>query len=200
MSIIDFQTSVMADHTTYSQTPSGQNVTDSETTVTDTAINTVADDGERIASADFQTKKTYKLYDYAADPTEKTFATYDSNARTAQIQGFAGNAGLFTYHIGLMKFLPLVVAHMYPALLAKSISTIANMSRANFFYIVSYPQYSGFRVEHDPVLTAYIAASEAPPITNAPSGAGFIVIVIVIVAVTLVAATLVLRRRREPRQ
>jgi hypothetical protein len=186
----------MADHSTYSATSSGQNVTDTDTAVTDTSINTLTDDGERIASTDFSAKKTYKLYDYTADPTETTFSNYDSNSRTAKIEGFAGNAGLFRYQIGLMGFLPLVVAHMYPALLAKSISTVENMSRANYFYITAFPQYSGFRIEQDPVVTAYIATSEAAPSTSNPGGVGgFIVIVIVVVAVVLVAAALLLRRK-----
>ena len=195
MSIINFQTSVMADHETYSQTPSGTNVTDTETAVTDTSINTLADDGERIFSADFGTKKNYKLYDYAADPTESTFTTYESNARTAEIQGFAGNAGLFKYHIGLMRFLPLVVAHMFPALFAKSAQTITNMSKANYFYIIAYPEYSGFRIEHDPIFTAYIATSEAPTATNRSGGGAFLVVIAVVAVVAVVAAVFVLRRK-----
>ncbi len=196
MSVINFQTSVMADHTTYSQTVAGENVTDTDTAVTDMSIETLADDGERISSTDFSAKPTYKLYDYVADPTESTYAIYNSNTRTAKIEGFAGNAGLFTYQIGLMRFLPLVVAHMYPGLLAKSFASIENMSRANYFYVISYPQYSGFRVEHDPVLTAYIATSEAPPNSNAAGIGGLIVAIIVIVAVALVVAALLLRRKR----
>ena len=196
MSIINFQTSVMADHTTYSETITGQNITDTDTAVTDMSINTLADDGERISNTDFSTKTTYKLYDYIADPTEGTFGTYNSNARTAKIEGFAGNAGLFRYQIGLMEFLPLVVAHMYPALLAKSVASIENMSRANYFYVISYPQYDGFRVEHDPVLTAYIATSEAPPNGNLTGVGGFIVAVIVFVAMALIVAALLLRRNR----
>jgi len=196
MSIIDFQTSVMADHTTYSQTPSGQNVTDSDTEVTNMAIDTLSDDGERISSTDFATKPTYKLYDYIADPTEETYATYNANSRTAKIGGFAGNAGLFRYQIGLTEFLPLVVTHMYPALLAKSIASIENMSRANYFCITSYPQYSGFRVEHDPVITAYIA--EAPLAANVGGAFGFVIAVIVIAAVALVVVALLLKRRKAP--
>src|SRR4030043_1056424 len=161
MSIINFQTSVIADHETYSQTPSGQNVTDTKTEVTDSSIDTYADDGEKIFNADFGTKKSYNLYDYTADPTESTFDTYEATARTAKIEGYAGNGGLFAYHIGLMKFLPAVVVHMYPALFAKAASTIANISRANYFYIIAYPQYSGYRVEQDPTFTAYIAASQS---------------------------------------
>jgi hypothetical protein len=196
MSIINFQTSVMADHTTYSQTPSGQIVTDADTGVTGSSIDTLADDGELISSTDFSTKPTYKLYDYVADPSENTFALYNATASTAKIEGFAGNAGLFRYQIGLLKFLPLVVAHMYPALLAKSIASIQNMSRANYFYITAYPQYSGFRIEHDPVLTAYIAASEAPTNANVAGVGGFIVAIIVIVAIVLVAVALLFRRKR----
>jgi hypothetical protein len=84
MSIINFQTSVIADHETYSQTQAGQNVTDTETEVTDTSIDTYADDGERIFKADFSTKKNYKLYNYTANPAETTFDTYDSRYPATQ--------------------------------------------------------------------------------------------------------------------
>lgn len=202
MSVINFQTSILADHETYSATPSGQNVTDAETSVTDTSINTYADDGEKISNADFGTKKTYKLFDYTADPTETTFNTYDATARTAQIKGYAGNGGLFAYHIGLMKFLPLVVVHMYPALFAKAASTIANMSRANYFYIIAYPEYQGYRIEHDPTFTAYIAAE--PSATNQPNaptnnGIGAIILITIVIAAILIAIVAV-ALRRKPKQ
>jgi hypothetical protein len=197
MSIIDFQTSVMADHETYSQTQSGQSVTDAETEVTDTSIETYADDGEKIFNADFGTKKTYNLYNYTADPTETTFETYESTARTAKIAGFAGNGGLFAYHIGLMKFLPAVVVHMYPALFAKSVSTIANMSRANYFYIIAYPEYSGYRIEHDPTFTAYIATTSDTTPEQPPTGVGGIIIIIgIIILVVGISAALLIRRRK----
>jgi len=196
MSIINFQTSVMADHETYSQTPSGQNVTDTETEITDTSIDTYADDGEKIFNADFGTKKTYNLYNYTADPTETAFDTYDSTARTAKIAGYAGNGGLFAYHIGLMKFLPAVVVHMYPALFAKAASTIANMSRANYFYIVAYPEYSGYRVQHDPTFTAYIAADQSGTSTTPISVSGIIMITaVVIIVVGLVLGVLLTLRK-----
>jgi hypothetical protein len=199
MSIINFQTSVMADHETYSQTSAGQEVKDTETSVSDTSINTFADDGEKIFTADFGTKKSYNLYNYTADPTETQYETYDSTARTAKIAGFAGNGGLFAVHIGLMKFLPLVVVHMYPVLFAQSLSTIANMSKANYFYIVAYPQYSGYRVEHDPTFTAYIATSEDTTPNQPIASAGVIVIAIVIIAVGVAVAVLLARRKPKPR-
>ena len=195
MSIINFQTSVMADHETYSETASGQSVTDAETEVTDTSIATYADDGEKIFNADFGTKKDYNLYNYTADPSESTYDTYEATTRTARIAGFAGNGGLFALHIGLMKFLPAVVVHMYPALFAKAVATIANMSRANYFYITAYPEYSGYRVEHDPTFTAYIAASNSMP-AQPPAGAGGIIIIaIIIVSVGIGVAVLLARRK-----
>ena len=198
MSIINFQTSVMADHETYSETASGQSVTDTETEVTDTSIDTFADDGEKIFNADFGTKKTYKLYNYTDDKTERTFETHESTTRTAEIAGYAGNGGLFAYHIGLMKFLPAVVIHMYPALFAKAASTIANMSRANYFYTIAYPNYSGHRVEHDPTFTAYIATNADNSGNPLPIGVGGIIIIaIIIIAVGIGVAAF--RARRKPR-
>jgi hypothetical protein len=201
MSIINFQTSVMADHETYSKTASGQSVTDTEALISDTSVNTYADDGQKIFTADFGTKKTYDLYNYTADETETKFDTYESVTRTARIAGFAGNGGLFAYHIGLMKFLPAVVVHMYPALFAKATSTISNMSRANYFYITSYPKYSGFRVVHDPTFTAYIAPTQSTT-PGIPNGViGIVVVAFIVAAVIAVAAVAITRRmpNRQPR-
>ncbi len=196
MSIINFQTSVMADHETYSQTAAGRNVTDEEVPVTDTSIYTYADDGEKIFTADFGTKKEYNLYNYTADPTESTYDTYEATANTSRIAGFAGNGGLFALHIGLMKFLPAVVIHMYPALFAKAVSTIANMSRANYFYIIAYPEYSGYRVVHDPTFTAYIATNTDTLGNPPPTGAGGIIIIaIIIIAVGIGVAAFIARRK-----
>ncbi|TRO51711.1 hypothetical protein E2P61_05295 [Candidatus Bathyarchaeota archaeon] len=199
MSVINFQTSIMADHETYSQTQSGQSATDTEEEITDTSIDTFADDGEKIFSADFGTRKSYNLYNYTADSAETSFDTYESTARTAGIWGYAGNHGLFAYHIGLMKFLPAVVVHMYPALAVKAASTIANMSRANYFYTIAYPEYGGYRVEHDPTLTAYIATE--PIVTPAPSGLtdqliGGLIIILIIVVVGTGIAVFVARRKK----
>jgi len=196
MSIINFQTSVMADHETYSQTASGQSVTDAETEVTDTSIGTYADDGEKIFNADFGTKKNYNLYNYTADPSESSYDTYEATTRTARIAGFAGNGGLFALHIGLMKFLPAVVIHMYPALFTKAVSTIANMSRANYFYITAYPEYSGYRVEHDPTFTAYIATNTDTSGNPPPAGAGGIIIIAIIIVVVGIGVALLLARRK----
>ena len=199
MSIIDFQTSIMADHETYSQTSSGKNVTDTETPVANESVITYADDGEKISDANFGSKDTYKLFNYTADPTETSYATYNGTARTAKAAGFAGDSGLFVYHMGLLKFLPLVVIGMYPQLYERAKESITNMSRANYFYIIGYPTYSGYRVEHDPVLTVYMATQTSG--ANGPLGIGGIILVgIVAIVAIVVVAGLVLRGKKPKNQ
>jgi len=194
MSIVNFQTTILADRETYSKTASGQNVKDTETPVTDTSITTYADDGEKICDANFGTKKTYKLYNYTADPTEKNYTTHDATARTAKAACFAGNADLFTYHIGLMKFLPLLVVNMHPQLFQKARENITNMTRANYFYLIAYPTYSGYRVVHDPTFTVYLTTLTSPA---HPYLGPVLIIAVIAATVTLVA---VFARRRKPKQ
>lgn len=148
-----------------------------------------------VSSIFFGAKETYKLYNYTADPTETSYATYNATARTAKIAGFAHQVGLFQYQIGLLKFLPLVVVNMYPQLYDRAKETIANMSRANYFYIIAYPTYSGYRVVHDPTLTVYLTESAS----LIPPNLGGLLIVGGIAAAVIVAAALVMRWRK-PKQ
>jgi hypothetical protein len=196
MSIVNFQTSVMLDHNTYSVSANGQNVTDSDNTVSDSSITTYTDDGEKVFDVGFGTKETYKLYNYTADTSESTFDTYNATTRTCRIGGFANNAGLFAFHIGLMKFLPLLVYDMHPQLFLRAKESIANMSRANYFYLIAYPTYCGYRVEHDPTFTVYLSpmASATPP----PNWGGLLIICAVAVAV--IAAVAIVTRRRKTKQ
>ena len=159
MSIINFQTSIMADHSTYSTTISGAEVTQTDTQVSSGSINTYADDDEKISTTDFGAKQTYKLYNYTDDPTETTFNSYDSVTRTISANAF---------HIGLMKLLPLVVVHMNPELYAKAIDSLSNINKANYWYTIAYPEYSGYKIEHDPLITAYLTLNEP---TESPSTA-----------------------------
>lgn len=192
MSIVNFQTSIMADRETYSETATGQNVTDADVPVTDTAITTYADDGEKICEVNFGTKKTYKLYNYTQDPTETSYTIHDATARTTKIACFAGNAGLFTYHIGLMKFLPLLVANMHPQIYIKAKETITNMTRANYFYLIGYSNYSGYRVEHDPTFTIYLTTSASAP--TPPNWGGLLIVAAIAAAVIIVIVKVTQRR------
>jgi len=197
MSIVNYQTSVLADRETYSTTTNGVDVANTEIPVKDTSIDTYADDGEKISSANFNTKQDYKLFNYTADPTEQDYTVNEATARTAKASGFARNTVLFAYQIGLMKFLPLVVAHMYPGLFARAAATITNMSRANYFYIIGYGNYSGYRVEHDPTITLYIAAQTTGSTTNPPNNGT--IIAIALATAVVIAGTAIILSRRKPK-
>jgi len=196
LSVVNFQSSILADRETYSTTSNGQNATDSETPVTDGSISTYVDDGEKISDANFSAKKEYKLFNYTSDQTEQAYSINEATARTAKAWGFAGNVGLFVYHIDLLKFLPLVVAHMYPGLYARARESITNMSRANYFYIIGYGNYSGYRVEHDPTLTVYLSTGTTPTSTP-PNGTAIIIIGAAAVIIIVAAAIVLGRRKRE---
>jgi hypothetical protein len=85
---------------------------------------------------------------------------------------------------------------MYPGLYARAAETITNMSRANYFYIIGYGNYSGYRVEHDPTLTIYLSAPTAG-VSTPPNGGVIIIIGTIAVAIIIVAA--VALRRRKPK-
>jgi hypothetical protein len=172
MSVILFQNSFVLNHKTkHRYNINSQNVTDAEVDVSNGTITTSADDEEKVFEASFGTKKTYNLYNYTADPTESTFDTYDAVTRTTKIAGYAHNP-IFGIHTVLLRLVPLVVAHIRLTLYQKAKEHLANMTRADYFYITSYPVYSGFRVEHDPTYTAYvdIKLQEAPPAEGPAKG------------------------------
>ncbi len=200
MSIVNFQQSILADHETYSQTSTGQNALENETDVSNTSVGTYADDGEKISEASFGTKAAYKLFNYTADQTETQYNTYNATARTTKPVGYAKNAGLFTYHIVLMKFLPLVVVHMFPGMYAKAVATISNMSLANYFYVTAYPTYSGYRVEHDPTLTVYLTTQAAGGTDTLNPQNIWPFLALAAVAVVILIAVAVMIARRKPKQ
>ena len=199
MSIVNYQTLIMANHQTYSITPSGENATQTETSVSASSIATYSDDGEEIFNTNFGTKQDYELYNYTADPTESTYNTYQAVTRTANAADFAGNT-LFDYQTTLIRFLPLVVAHMYPNLYARAQTTISDMSKANYFYITSYPEYSGYKIVHDPTFTAYIASPQTTTTSTtspAPITSSELIIAIVIVVAIIIAAFAAITMRRK---
>ena len=190
MSIVEFQTSVMLNRNTYSTSSTGQNVTDDEVLVSDSTISTYADDGEKIFDAVFGVKETYSLFNYTEDPTENTLHTYDAVARTTEIGGYVRNRNLFDFHRNFAKYLPLILVHMYPQLYQRAKETIVNMTRADYLFLISYSNYSGYRIEHDPLYTAYFA-----PTTTATPGLGGFIVFAVIAGTIVAAAVAVLRRR-----
>jgi hypothetical protein len=162
--------------------------------VGNSSVSTYADDDEKIFDASFGTKETYNLYNYTADSSESTYDTYNATARTCKIDGFAQNKNLFVFHIGLMRFLPLLVVNMRSRLYQIAKESITNMTKANYFYLIAYPTYSGYRVEHDPTFTIYLTTSTAP----LHPYLGPILIIAAIAAVVI--AVVVLKQRRKPEE
>jgi hypothetical protein len=190
MSIVLFQNSLVLSGAKTQSSYESQNVTDAELDVSTGEISTKAGN-EEIFKTDFGTKATYQLYNYTADPTETEYTTHNAVTRTAPRPGFAKNP-LFSIHIALLRYVPLIVQHIAPALYQKARDYMLNMTYADYFYLISYPEYSGFKVKHDPTYTAYIAGTTG---TAPPSGWFGLLLIAGIVAVIAVAVILVVKRR-----
>jgi len=196
MSIVLFQNSFVLDYTTTSKsTVNNQNATDAEEDVSDGAISTEAGN-EKIFEANFGSKIQYKLYNYTAGDTDATAKAYDAVTRTAPRPGYAKNP-LFSMHVSLLKYVPLIVANIDPPLYQKAKDHMLNMTYADYFYLISYPEYSGFKIKHDPTYTAYIATTAPATELTKPFG---LIVIGGIIAVVVIGAALVLRRRGSKTQ
>ncbi len=195
MSIVEFQTSVMLERDTYSTSFTGQNVTDNEVLVSDSSISTYADDGEKIFNASFGVKEEYNLFNYTEDREESTSHLCNAVTRTAEIGGYAKNRDLFEFHRNFAKYLPLVLVHMYPQLYQRAKETITNMTRADYLFLISYPNYSGYRIEHDPLYTIYFN-----PAATTETNYGALVLPAIIASVVIATALIVISRKKKSNQ
>jgi len=194
MSTVNFQGTVILDHSAYFES-SGVDVQDDEVVVDDSLIEAFADDGEKILDADFTTKESYKLFNYTLDPTETAYETYQTTTRTCKIDGFANNP-IFAVHTSLMRFIPVVLASMDPELYEQAKYHLLDMNYADYFYLTAYPEYGGYRIEHDPTLTAYchLTTSEPPPEDIVPTNSGVFLVILVITLAALAVAVFILKR------
>lgn len=197
MSTVNFQGTVILDHSAYFES-SGANVQDNEVVVDDSLIEAFADDGEKILDANFTTKESYKLFNYTLDPTENAYETYQTTTRTCKIDGFADNP-IFAVHTSLMSLIPVVLVSMNPELYQQAKDHLLDMNYADYFYLTAYPEYSGYRIEHDPTLTAYchLTTSEPLPEEPAPSGGIGALIIVAALAIVIIAAVIVVLRKRR---
>ncbi|MCW4015948.1 MAG: hypothetical protein NWF06_06230 [Candidatus Bathyarchaeota archaeon] len=197
MSTVNFQATVILDHTAYFESQ-GANVQDTEVLLDDSSIETFADDGEKILEADFTTKETYNLFNSTFDPTETIYETYPTTTRTCKIAGFATNA-IFAVHTSLMRLIPTVMASIDPELYAQAKDHLLDMSYADYFYVTSYPEYGGYRIEHDPTITAYCdlvtdgSLSEEPASTG---GGGIGALLVIALGVGLLVALVFVIKKR----
>jgi len=204
MSVVDYQSLIVANHTTYSDTEQGQNATQQEALVSNSSISTYSDNGVKLFNANFGSKQSYDLYNYTADPTESSYTTYQAVTRTASAADFAGNS-LFDFQTTLVRYMPLVVAYLDPGIYAKAESTISDISKANYFYITSYPTYGGYKIVNDPIFTAYLAPTQQSTGTTSngnstsPSGNLIALAAIVVVLAILVIGALAYAMRRRGR-
>ncbi len=194
MSVVLFQNSLVLNHKTKS-TFGNLNVTDAEVDVSSGSITTSTDDGEKVFEASFGTKDTYNLYNYTADHKEVNYDTYYAVTRTKEIAGYAHNP-IFGIHTALLRLVPLVVAHMRPTLYQNAKDRIMNMTRADYFYIISYPTYSGFKVEHDPTYTAYIE-TQGSPAEGVPNWQVYLLASIGVAAIAISGVVLAVKRRSQ---
>ena len=195
MSIVNFQATVILDHSAYFES-AGTNVQDNEVDLDGSLIEAFADDGEKIFDANFSTKDSYNLYNYTLDPQENSYETYQTITRTTKIAGFARNP-IFGVHTSLMRLIPTILASMDTELYKQAKDHLLDMSYADYFYLTAYPVYDGYRIEHDPILTAYASLTTSSSLTEdtAPSGIGFIVLVGVVIVV--IAGVIILKKRRS---
>ena len=193
MSIVLFQNSLVLNHKTKNRyNINNQNVTDAEVDVSNGVITTSTDDEEKVFEANFGTKKMYNLYNYTADSTESQYNSYNAVTRTKKIVGYAHNP-IFGIHTALLRLVPLVVAHMRPTLYQNAKDRIMNMTRADYFYIISYPTYSGFKVEHDPTYTAYIETPKLPA-ESIPNWRVYLFVSIGVAAIVIISVVFAVKR------
>ena len=196
MSIVNFQGTVILDHTAYFESQ-GTNVQNEEVIVDDSEIETFADDGEKILVSNFTTKASYNLFNYTLDPTETSYETYQTRTRTSKITGFARNP-IFAVHTSLMRFIPAVMASIDPELYTQAKDHLLDMNYADYFYITSYPEYGGYRIEHDPSITAYCNLITEVPQPGEPSTLdGIGSIIVIALGLTLIVALIVLIKRKK---
>ncbi len=198
MSIVLFQASTILDHTSKSIV-SGQNATDNEIMVSNDTISTLAEDGEKIFDVDFGVKRTYKLHNH----TSGTDTTHNAFTRTAQRNRFAKNP-IFHIHTFLMRYIPLALAYMDETLYEQAKNHLLNMTYADYFYMISYPTYDGFEIEHDPTYTAYAnvttQAASNPLIWLLEIAFTVAVVAIIIVAIATFGMIYMLRRKPKTTQ
>ncbi len=185
MSIVLANKAILASHTTTDKDASGNSVDDSENDVSQSAVDTKADDGETVFRANFGVKSSYALYDTSGS----TYTNHTVTTRTVRRPGWGGNP-VFAFQNHFMGFLPLFVAHVDPALFKQAQAGMVSLAVADYLYVIAYPQWGGTRIVHDPDFTAFYQ----------PAGnAGLLVSLFIAVAVAAAVGGLIaflLRRRR----
>jgi hypothetical protein len=191
MSIVEYQKTILLDKETES-TVNGEDVAQNEVDATDAAIETHSEDGELICIQNFTAKPTYRL-----NRTDQTSEEYKAYVCTHKIQGYARNRNLFQFQTSFERYIPLILVGMYPGMFARARDTIANITVADALYVVSYPSYGGYMIDHDPVLTAYYTPTQSlGPDLSQLGGA----LILAVIAIPIIVVIALKRKRQAPAQ
>ncbi len=195
MSVVLYQNSFVLNHRTRN-TFGNLNVTDAEVDVSSGSITTNTEDGERIFEASFGRKERYNLYNYTADTAEENFDIYDAVTKTPKIAGYSHNP-IFNLHTVLLRLVPLTLAHMRPALYQEAKERITDMTRADYLYIISYPTYSGYKIEHDPTYTAYVEIQEDKGFLGGSTNLPVYLAIIAVAAIAIIGVVVMIKRKKQ---
>ncbi|UCH01680.1 MAG: hypothetical protein JSV20_07495 [Candidatus Bathyarchaeota archaeon] len=157
MSVVEYQKVILLEKATQTVTSDGDDVSETEVNCSDSSLLTYSEDGELICDTDFRTKPEYLLYNLSTtDPT-----SHKAIVRTHDIEGYAKKRDLFKFQTSFQQYIPLILVGMYPKLFQRAQESITNIATADCLYIISYPNYGGYKIDHDPVFTAYYAPIKA---------------------------------------
>jgi hypothetical protein len=159
MSIVMTQRSWVADKVTENKL-NGSVISEGVDTSTGT-IQTSTLNGQKVLDVSFGEKKTYKL------DTVEGQKTYDAVTRTANVTYYADNP-LLKLQNSLLFYGNSLMAKMFNEKYSESAKTWMDATKADYLFITSYPTYSGYKVTHDPVYTAYIPQVKAFAIEGIP--------------------------------
>jgi hypothetical protein len=187
LSIVQSHTAVVASTTTTDTENNGTSVNnDNSVDVSNTGVTTVAG-GENVFKSDFSTKPTYQLYN-----STNGVQTYNDNVRTVNRHAWGGNPVFFIQNI-FMGFLPLFVEHVDPSLFLAAKAGMANFQVASYLYIISYPNWGGYKIVNDPQFEAFYQPSS--------NVLGLLTVIFIAIAVAAGIGgvfAFLFRRRRSP--
>ena len=96
-----------------------------------------------------------------------------------------------------MRFIPVVITNIHPALYEQAKDHLLNMNYADYFYIISYPLYCGYRIEHDPMISTYCSVTEDSTLPNNTTPFNPGTIIIGIVAIGIVIGGIIIFKKRK---
>jgi hypothetical protein len=187
LSIVQSQTAVLASTSTTDSENDGTSVdSDNSADVSNNSVNTIATGGETVFKSNFAAKPTYQLSNSSGTQT------YNDNVRTVNRRAWAGNP-VFSIQNIFMGFLPLFVAHVDPSLFQAAKAGMASFQVANYLYIITYPNWGGYKIVNDPQFEAFYQ----------PSSNVFGLLTVIFIAVVVAAGiggvfAFLFRRRRSP--